>query len=83
MNDKRKQHRDFLNNTFASEEQLQAEELLYSIRILLSTPLLSNDDKIILHKMMKNLEQNKSGQSKKILRSIEKKIQRIKEQYTR
>ncbi len=80
MNEKRKQHRDYINNKGMTAEQEKADHLAASIKFLMQRKKLPSEISISLYNMLRQLE-DKNTPPKKILRSIEAKIERIREEY--
>lgn len=83
MNEKRKLHSDFINDKLVTREREWASDLAAQVNMLIRTPGIPSDILVTLYNMLKQLEDNKSTQPKSILRSLEKKIRNIKEQYGR
>jgi len=82
MNEKRKIHSDYINNKFLTPEKEKADELACAIKFLLQQTKLPSDVASALYKMLRQLEDDKTGNPKKILRSIAAKIERIEQEYT-
>ena len=80
MNEKRKQHSDYINNKFMTPEQEKADYLAASIKFLMQRKKLPSEILISLSNMLRQLE-DKNIPPKKILSSIEAKIKRISEEY--
>ena len=81
MNEKRKQHSDYINNKFMTAEQEKADDLACAIKFLLQKKALPSEIVQMLYNMLRQLENTKTTLPKKILRSIEAKIERISKEY--
>lgn len=81
MNEKRKQHRDYINNIFMTPEQEKADDLACAIKFLLQKKALPSEIVVMLDNMLRQLEDTKTTLPKKILRSIAAKIERIQDEY--
>ena len=81
MNEKRKQHSDYINNKFMTAEQEKADELACTIKFLLQKRALPSETVKMLYNMLQQLENTKNTIPKKILRSMEAKIGRIQDEY--
>ena len=81
MNEKRKQHSDYINNKFMTPEQEKADDLACAIKFLLQEKALPSGIVMMLNNMLRQLEDTKTTLPKKILRSIAAKIERISEEY--
>lgn len=81
MNEKRKQHRDYINNIFMTPEQEKADDLACAIKFLMQSRALPTEIIRMLNNMLQQLEDTKNTIPKKILRSIEAKIGRIQDEY--
>lgn len=81
MNEKRKQHSDYINNKFMTPEQEKADDLACAIKFLLQKRALPSKIVQMLYNMLHQLEDTKNTIPKKILRSMEAKIGRINEEY--
>ncbi len=81
MNEKRKQHSDYINNKFMTPEQEKADDLACAIKFLLQKRALPSKIVQMLHNMLHQLENTKTTLPKKILRSIAAKIERINDEY--
>ena len=79
MNEKRKLHSDFLNNKLITPEQEKAEELVSVIYMLIRDLVLHSEDKKVLEIMIRQLEDPKQKPTKKVLRGMTAKIERIKQ----
>ena len=83
MNEKRKLHSDFINDKLVTREREWASDLAAQVTALIRVPGIPGDVLQMLYNMLKQLEDNKSTQPKSILRSLEKKINNLKQQYGR
>ena len=81
MNEKRKLHSDYINNKFMTPEQEKADELACAIKFLMQRTALPSKIVKMLSNMLQQLENTKNTIPKKILRSIEAKIERISDEY--
>ncbi len=81
MNEKRKLHSDFINDKLVTREREWASDLAAQVTALIQMPGIPKDIVVTLYNMLRQLEDTKSTQPKSILRSLEKKIQNIKQQY--
>lgn len=81
MNEKRKQHSDYINNKFMTAEQEKADDLACAIKFLLQKRALPSKIVQMLHNMLHQLEDTKNTIPKKILRSMEAKIGRIQAEH--
>lgn len=81
MNEKRKLHSDYINNRFMTPEQEKADELACAIKFLMQKKVLPVKIARMLCNMLQQLENTKNTLPKKILRSIEAKIERISKEY--
>lgn len=81
MNEKRKLHSDYINNKFMTPEQEKADDLACAIKFLMQRRALPSKIVKMLSNMLQQLENTKNTIPKKILRSIEAKIERISKEY--
>ena len=81
MNEKRKQHSDYINNKFMTPEQEKADDLACAIKFLLQKKALPSEIVAMLYNMLRQLEDTKTTLPKKILRSMATKIERISDEY--
>jgi len=81
MNEKRKQHSDYINNKLMTAEQEKADDLACAIKFLLQKRALPSKIVQMLYNMLRQLEDTKNKLPKKILRSIEAKIGRIQAEH--
>ena len=81
MNEKRKLHSDYINNRFMTAEQEKADDLACAIKFLMQRIALPTEIIRMLYNMLQQLENTKNTIPKKILRSMEAKIERISKEY--
>ncbi|GEM_PF-6402656 len=82
MNEKRKAHKDYINNRFVTPEMECVDSLACAIKFLLQKKKLPYKIVLTLNNMLRQLE-DKNLPPKKILRSIAAKIARITEEHTK
>ena len=83
MNEQKKSFQNYTNPKLTKNEQLSMS-LVNDIKVLLScSSKISLTDLIYLKNMLKQLNQHKNIMSNKVLRSIEKKLQTMQQQYQR
>ncbi len=70
-------------NSVVSDSKRTADELCAEISNFLHNKNLNVADLIYLKNMLKQLNQQKSNMPNKVLRSIEKKLQNLQQQYQR
>lgn len=74
-------HRNYDYSPSVSKKDQEAADLLNQIMFFIKNTKLNREDYILLNRLLRNLEAKK--QSNKVLRGIENKFAKIKEQYQR
>ena len=82
MNEERKSYYNFIHNV-ASEQKINANELIAQIRYFLAHNKTKASDWILLNKIVKQLNNSNFNASRKVLRSMQTKFETIQNKYQR
>lgn len=82
MNEQKKSYHDFVNNV-ASEQKINANELVARIGCFISHNKMKPADWILLTKMIKQLNNPNFNAPRKVLRSMQTKFETIQNKYQR
>ena len=82
MNEQRKMQREYFNPSQTNKQSL-AEELLFEIKYFVAKNNIDYVDLCILNNLIKQINLLKGNINNKVLRSVQKRFYKIKNQYQR
>ena len=82
MNERKQNHREYYNPT-QTKQNKSAEELLFEIKMFMTHVKLTPTDFFMLNKLIRQLNAQKNTMPGKVIRGLETKFNKIKNQYQR